>query len=479
MDAKFAKTDDLNAKLSITLTPEDYRPAIEKELKELQRKVSMPGFRPGKAPMGIVQKNYGRSVKVDEVNRLASQYLFDYLRDNNIEILGQPLMSDTEESKINFDADEDFVFAFDLGLMPDFEINIGTQDVLTLYKIKVDEKMIDEEIANVQKRYAEISDVDVAEEKDVIYADVTELDEAGQPLEGGIANRRVSLTAELVTNEELKKQLVGIAKDTELKVNIFDLFNGNETVIGNALGIPKEGVNDLNPTFDMKVVEIKRYIDAEINQELFDKMFGAGVVTTVEDFRQKVEAELGFYFENEANHHLEHEISHLITDKHTFDLPDTFLKRWLMDTQNKTYNADNIESKYTAEKAGLRYSLVRDKFERLHNLEATPEEIEKASLGYTFNLFNQYGMYNPDPSTVKAFSDEQLKKDDYRNRMAEIAINRAVIATVKGMVTIEEKEVGTEEFYKIINEHNHAHHNGHSHEGHDHDGHDHDHDHEH
>jgi trigger factor len=479
VDVQFAKTDDLNATLTITLTPEDYNPSIEKELKDLQRKVSMPGFRPGKTPMGIVKKNYGRSVLVDEVNRLASQFLFDYLRDNKIEVLGQPLLSDSTESKINFETEEDFVFAFDLGLAPDFKINIDKNDVLPFYKIKVTDEIIEEEIKNIAKRYAEVTDVDVAEEKDVIYAEVTELDEEGQPLEGGITNHKVSLTADLITNEALKNQLVGIAKDTEIKVDIFNLFNGNETVMSNALGIPKEGVNDLNKTFSMRVTEIKHYVDAELNVELFDKMFGAGVVATEEDFRKKVIEELGFYYDNEANHHLEHEITHLITDKHTFDLPDRFLKRWLMDTQSKTYTPDNIDSKYESEKAGLRYSLVRDLFEREHNLDADEEEIEKASLGYIFNLFNQYGMYNPDFTTVKAFSDEQLKKEDYRNRMREVALNRAVINKIKDLVTVEEKEIGADEFYALLNAHNHAHHeHDHAHD-HDHEAHDHDHDHDH
>lgn len=471
MNVQFAQPDDnkLSATITVTLTPEDYKPAVDGELKKLQRQVSVPGFRPGKAPMGLVKKNYGRSVLVDEVNRLASDKLFGYLRDEKVDFLGQPLMSADTDSKIDFDKEEDFVFAFDLGLAPDFKVNLGNEDVVTKYKITVTDEMLDEEVKNVQKRFAEVTDVDKADEKDVIYAEVTELDENGEPLEGGIANQSVSLTADLIKNEDLKKELVGISKDAELTVDIFSLFNDNESVISNSLNIPKEGVNDLNKNFKLKVTEIKHYVDAELNQELYDKIFGKDEVTSEEDFRQKLKENIESYYENESNNHVEHEVSHIISDKHTFELPDAFLKRWLMDTQPDTYTAENIDEKYENEKAGIRYSLVREKIQKEHNLEVTEEGIQNASLGYTYNLFAQYGMSNPDAATVQAFSQEQLNKEDYRNRMADIAMNREVIRVVKdSIVTIEEKEVSVEEFYDIIRAHNEAHH-AHDHEGHNHD----------
>ncbi len=473
MDVQFAPSTDnkLSATITVTLTPEDYKPAVESELKKVQRQVSVPGFRPGKAPMGLVKKNHGRSVYVDEVNRLASDKLFGYLRDEKIDFLGQPLMSKETESKINFDAEEDFVFAFDLGLAPDFKVNLSNEDVVTKYKVTVTDEMLEEEVKNVQKRFAEVTDVDKAGEKDVIYGEVTELDEKGEAFEGGVQNQAVSLTADLIKNEELQKQLIGIEKGAEITVDIFALFNDNETVISNTLNIPKEGVNDLNKDFKLKVTEIKHYVDAEINQDLFDKIFGKDAVKTEEEFRKKLRESIESYYDNESNNHVEHEISHLISDKHTFELPDEFLKRLLVDTQPDTYKADTIDEKYEQEKAGIRYSLVRERLQNEHKLEVKPEDIESASLGYTYNLFAQYGMSNPDQATVQAFSQEQLNKEDYRNKMADIAMNRVIIQLVKNeIVTIEEKEVSVDEFYDIIKAHNQEHHaHEHSHEGHNHD----------
>ncbi len=465
MDVQFAPANNntLSATVTITLTPEDYKPAVETELKKVQRQVTVPGFRPGKVPMGLVKKNHGRNVLVDEVNRLASDKLFGYLRDEKIDFLGQPLMSKEAESKINFEVEENFVFAFDLGLAPDFKVNLSNEDVVTKYKVTITDEMLEEEVNNVCKRFAEVTDVEKAGEKDVIYGEVTELDEKGEPFEGGVLNQAVSFTADLIKNEELQKQLIGIEKEVKITVNIFTLFNDNETVISNTLNIPKEGVNDLNKEFALKISEIKHYVDAEINQDLFDKIFDKGTVTTEEGFHEKIKENVESYYDNESNNHVEHEVSHIIGDKHSFELPDAFLKRWLVETQPDTYKAENIDEKYEQEKAGIRYSLVRERLQNEHKLEVKQEDIENASLGYTYNLFAQYGMTNPDAASVQAFSQEQLNKEEHRNKMADIAMNRVIIQLVKNEVlTIEEKEVSMQEFYDIITAHNKEHHE-HSH----------------
>jgi len=465
VDVQFAPANNntLSATVTITLTPEDYKPAVETELKKVQRQVTVPGFRPGKVPMGLVKKNHGRNVLVDEVNRLASDKLFGYLRDEKIDFLGQPLMSKEAESKINFEVEENFVFAFDLGLAPDFKVNLSNEDVVTKYKVTITDEMLEEEVNNVCKRFAEVTDVEKAGEKDVIYGEVTELDEKGEPFEGGVLNQAVSFTADLIKNEELQKQLIGIEKEVKITVNIFTLFNDNETVISNTLNIPKEGVNDLNKEFALKISEIKHYVDAEINQDLFDKIFDKGTVTTEEGFHEKIKENVESYYDNESNNHVEHEVSHIIGDKHSFELPDAFLKRWLVETQPDTYKAENIDEKYEQEKAGIRYSLVRERLQNEHKLEVKQEDIENASLGYTYNLFAQYGMTNPDAASVQAFSQEQLNKEEHRNKMADIAMNRVIIQLVKNEVlTIEEKEVSMQEFYDIITAHNKEHHE-HSH----------------
>jgi len=465
VDVQFAPANNntLSATVTITLTPEDYKPAVETELKKVQRQVTVPGFRPGKVPMGLVKKNHGRNVLVDEVNRLASDKLFGYLRDEKIDFLGQPLMSKEAESKINFEVEENFVFAFDLGLAPDFKVNLSNEDVVTKYKVTITDEMLEEEVNNVCKRFAEVTDVEKAGEKDVIYGEVTELDEKGEPFEGGVLNQAVSFTADLIKNEVLQKQLIGIEKEVKITVNIFTLFNDNETVISNTLNIPKEGVNDLNKEFALKISEIKHYVDAEINQDLFDKIFDKGTVTTEEGFHEKIKENVESYYDNESNNHVEHEVSHIIGDKHSFELPDAFLKRWLVETQPDTYKAENIDEKYEQEKAGIRYSLVRERLQNEHKLEVKQEDIENASLGYTYNLFAQYGMTNPDAASVQAFSQEQLNKEEHRNKMADIAMNRVIIQLVKNEVlTIEEKEVSMQEFYDIITAHNKEHHE-HSH----------------
>jgi trigger factor len=239
MELNFNKTDDLHATLTVALGKEDYNDAVEKQLKKSQKQMSIKGFRPGHAPMGMIKSMYGKSILAEEINKIASQKLFDYLKENNIDILAQPLPSASVKSDVDIENKQDFTFAFDLGLAPRFEFNISDKDVLDYYVISVDDAEVDKEIESLTMRFGEMSPVEVSEEKDIVYADLTELDENNTPKENGLANKNVSFTPELVKNEALKASLIGLKKGDELTINIFELLNDNVTVISSSLGIDK------------------------------------------------------------------------------------------------------------------------------------------------------------------------------------------------------------------------------------------------
>lgn len=458
-EVKFSKKDNgLEATLSISLGKSDYQPAVEKQLKKYQQRVVVPGFRPGKAPMGLVKKDYGKSIYVEEVNRLVSEQLFGYLNDNNINYLAQPLMSETENSKVNFDVEEDFLFHFELGLAPDFELNLDKNDVLTRYKIKVTDAAIEKEIANIRRRYAERTQAESVAENDVVYAMATELNENGEPLEGGINEKRISLTPNLIKDDATKQQLVGAKVGDELKVNIKTLFNDNATVISNTLGITKEAAEDLFENFSLKIDEINHWVDAEINQELWNRIYGEGVVTTEEAFRQRVSADLENYYSQEAEHQLEHEISHVISDKHHFALPEGFLKRWLIETYPDRYTQENINQVFDRERNSFIYTLVQQKMQKEYELNIDEQEINNAAFGYVYNMFMQYGMYNITPDQVNDFAKKELQKEDFRRQMHDIALNRQIIQKVKDLVQIQEEEISEEDFYATLKQHNEQHH---------------------
>lgn len=457
MELNFNKTDDLHATLTVALGKDDYTAAVERELKKTQKQIAIKGFRVGHAPIGMVKSMYGKSILVDEINKIASQKLFDYLKENNIDILAQPLPSASVKSDVDIENKQDFMFAFDLGLAPKFEFNITNQDVLDRYIITVDDAEVQKEIESLTVRFGEMENVDATEEKDIIYLDVTELEENNNPLEGGIANKNISFTPELVKNEDLKKQFIGLAKESTLTVNLLELFNDNQTVISSSLGIDKEAVAELKPNFKVTVTEISRRKPAEINQELFDKVMGEGVVTSIEDFKTKIKENLEAYYKGESDHHLEHMIGHLIDEKHTFSLPDEFLKRWLLNSKEEHYNAENINERYASEAKVLKEVLIREKAAQIFDIKVEMQDIEEASLGYTLSMFRNYGMQNPEYEFVKKFSDDSLKKREFVEQMNDIALRRKIYNQIKEIVSYNDKTVTIEQFYELLKEHNHQH----------------------
>ena len=457
MEVNFNKTDELNATLVVKMAKDDYAPSVEKELKKHQKQAVLKGFRPGTAPMSMIKNLYGKSILADEINRLASKGLYDYLQDNKIDIIAQPLPSDSIASDIDIENGENFTFAFDLGLAPQFEFNISSKDKMDKYNITVDDKEVDKEIDSLAKRYGSLDSVDTVEEKDIIYAQVTELNANGEALEGGVSSKDISMTAELIQDADTKKQLLACKKEAQLTLDIFKLFNDNKAMVASTLGISQEAAADLNPNFSVNITDIKRQMPAAVDQSLFDKVMGEGVVADLDAFKQKIKENLETYYQSESDQQVEHMITHLLADKHNVPLPDAFLKRWLLSNKEEHYSADNVDERYINESKVLKDILIREKAAAQFNITIERQDIEDASMGYTLSLFRNYGLQNPDFEFVKKFSDDSLKKREYVEQMNDIAIRRKVYNEVKTIVTFNEKTVDIEAFYKIIEEHNHQH----------------------
>lgn len=274
MNITYDKIDDLNATLCVNISKEDYNEKVDKEIRRIQKNVAMKGFRPGKAPLDMVKRMYGKSVLADEIQNLANDALNNYIKENNIDILGYPLSSLNTPSELDIDKKDEFKFAFDLGLAPTFDLSISSKDKLELFDISVSDKEIDEDIEYARKRHGKMEDVEQAEGEDIIYANITELNENGEALDGGIADKQISLVPNLVQDEPTKNALLVKGKGAEMVVNLQTLFNNNESVISSSLGIGKEAVQDLNPDFKLVITEVKRRTVAELNEDYFKEIFG-------------------------------------------------------------------------------------------------------------------------------------------------------------------------------------------------------------
>ncbi|MEI6507518.1 MAG: trigger factor [Bacteroidota bacterium] len=460
MNVTFEKKDDLNGTISVNISSADYLPEIEKQLKNYQHKVSMPGFRPGKTPKSMIEKMYGNTVLLEAVNTAASKGLFDYIEGNKLNILGQPVLSD--DSKIDeLSKDKDYTFKFDVGMAPDLKLDVTAKDVFTKYVVNISDKMVDEEVDRLKKRMGTMLDVEAAEDNDMVYCSFDELDAAGNTFEGGAHADNAPVLTSTLKNDAIKTQFIGIGKDKELTVNIFDLFENNETEISHVLGVQKIGVNDLGPNFKLVVKEIKRNVEAELDQDLFDKTYGPGVVSTVDELKAKIKEELNGYYTQQSDHLFEHELIDKLVAKHNIQLPDAFLKRWLIDRHADKFNAENVDHNYEHEAEYLRNHLFEEKLMAENGVKIEEQDIREAAINYTKSMFGAYGTAGLNDELLNSIIEPSLKKEDYRSKMINLAISNKVRTVAKSLITIDTKELESEEFFKTVSEHNAKHHHNH------------------
>lgn len=468
MNVTFDKKDELNGTIAISIEPTDFIPSYDKKLKDYGKKANIPGFRAGQAPKGVIEKMVGQSILLEEVNMVASNALHDYIEQNKLNILGQPVL--TEDTKIDeLSKTASYTFKFEIGLTPEIELNISSADSYPYYSVTVSEAMVDDEINRMRKQMGTLTDVEEVGENDMVYASLTELNEGGEVLDGGVNAPSVPLAVNTIKDEELKKAVMALTKGASMNLNIFALFNNDEVEMSHALGVQKAGIADLNKEFRFTLNEIKRTTESEINQELFDKIYGPGAISTEEELRTRIKTEIQGYFEQQANHLLEHELFDSLVAKHSITLPDEFLKRWLMDRHPDKFNAENIDEAYKPEANYLRNHILEEKILLSNNIQITEEDIRAAAKGYTLQMFGGYNMGNLGDDFLNSIIEPQLKKDDFRSRMINVAARAKVNEYLMNTITKDVKEVSIEEFNAIVSEHNAKHHHNHEH----------DHDHEH
>lgn len=455
MNISIQKQDELQATVIIDLVKADYQENVDSQLKKIQKTSNIKGFRAGKAPLGMVQKLYGKSVVAEEIQNIASDAINKYIQDEKLDILGYPITSVNVESDLDIDNKEEFRFAFDLGLAPSFELAISSKDKLDLFEVEVTEKEVNEDIDYARKRHAKLEDAEVSDAESIIYANVTELNDGGEPLEGGVAEKPVSFVPSMIDDKKLQKAFVGIGKDFVTKADVRKLFNDNETVISSSLGIAKEGIADLNKSFSITVTEIKSRVLPELGEDYYKEVFpGEAAPTSEEDYKNRVMTNLIAYYKNEADLWLDHEIGHLLMSKHSINLPDEFLKRWLIATKENDYNFENIEEKYAQEKSALQRRLVIDKIASEHNLEATEEDVKMEARVYFVGMYRQYGLnISPNDSFLDETVNKRMTDRDFISQMADRVIYRKAYDKVKEVISIKTKKMTVENYFKHVNEH--------------------------
>ncbi len=451
MNISREETDELNVVLKLELTKEDYDERVTNVLKDYRKKANIPGFRPGKVPFGLVNKMYRKPVLVEEINKLVSESLSKYLIDEKINILGEPLPHEGEKKDIDWDVDETFEFKFDLGLAPEFDISLSNKDKVPYYKIKVDKALIDKYVDNYASRLGENIPVDTIEEKDLLEVSVAQLDDEGNLLEGGLKNEEARVSIDIIKDKKIKESFLKAKKGGSIQVDIRKAYPNN-TEIGSILKIKTEEAEQVNGNFSFTINSILRFKKAEINQELFDKIYGEGKVTSEGEFRDKISEEAAKGLLNDSEYKFKIDVKDTLIKKFKNKLPDEFLKRWLFAINEGKFTMEEIEKDFDKFIDDLKWQLVKDKIVKENEIKVTEEDIQVAARDSARMQFSYYGMNNVPDEHLDSFAMRILEDKEQVKKLGEGKLEEKVIQHVKTVIKMDEKEITAEKFNKMFEE---------------------------
>ncbi|MDQ1296100.1 MAG: trigger factor [Bacteroidota bacterium] len=440
--------DDLNAVLKVKIEKADYQDKVESVLRDYRKKANIKGFRPGMVPIGLIRKMYGNTIKIDEINKSVSENIHRYLTDEKIEILGDPMPNTDNQERIDFENQDDFDFSFDLGLAPQFELNISKKDNVTFYEIAIDDKMRNDFVSNYTRRYGEFKKADITEDKDILKGKIEALDEKGEPVAGGLTADDTTLAVDIIKDEEIKKEFIGKNENETIDFDIRKAFP-NDNEIAGLLKKKKEETEGLEGNFRFTVKEITRFHPAGLNQDLYNRIYGEGIVNSEDEFMKKIEEEISENLKRESDFKLMQDVKKLAIEKTDFQLPEDFLKKWLLKV-NKDTTSEQIDKEFESFRNDLKWQLIRNKVARNNELKITEEELQKEAENITRYQFRQYGLFYATDEQIANYAKETLKKEEDAKRIADKILEDKVLVLLKDIVEVGNKSVTVDEFNKLF-----------------------------
>jgi trigger factor len=440
--------DDLNAVLKVKIEKADYEDKVETVLKDYRKKATIKGFRPGMVPIGLVKKMYGRAVQIDEINKIVTENIQKYLADEKLEILGDPLPKTDEQDKFDFETQQDFTFSFELGLTPSIELKLSKKNKANQYEIIIDEKMKSDYLDNYTRRYGDLRKADQTEEKDVIKGKIEAIDNNGNVLPAGPSVEETSLAIDIIKDKKIKKQFIGKIQNDSIDFDLKKAFP-NDTEIAGILHKKKEEITNLEGNYRFTINEISRFHPAELGKELFNRIFGEGVVNSKEEFMKKIEDEIAINLKRESDFKLMRDIKNLAMEKTELQLPEAFLKKWLLKINENT-TQEQIDKEFDNFRKDLKWQLIRNKVAHDNEVKISEEELQKEAEDITRNQFRQYGLFYATNEQITNYAKETLKRDDDAKRIADKILDEKVILLIKELVKLETSSVTVEEFNKLF-----------------------------
>lgn len=448
MNVSRENIDDLNAIIKVQIFKDDYEEKVNNILTDYRKKIKLDGFRPGKVPMGLIKKMHGPAILVEEINKLISEAISKNITEDKLHILGEPLPA-KDQKAIDWKKDDKFEFSFDLGLAPVFDLNLSKKDKIKQYKITIDEKLIDSQKNNIAGRYGNLVETDVVKENEVINGLIEQLNEEGEVMEGGIIVEKAMIHSGVIKDEKEKKKFIGAKKQDIIRFNPRTAFP-NETDLASLLKIEKENIEGINSDFRISISEISKYKPAEINVELFDRIYGEGKIKTVEEFDNMVVKDLEVNFLKETEYKFTIDTRDVLLAKVDFNIPDAFLKRWLLESNKTELSPEKIEEDYPKFTEDLKWQLIKDKIIVDNELKVEDNELLDFARDVALAQFRQYGINDVPDEQLDSYANEILKKEDEKRKIHEKLLEHKVIQHVKNVVKVEMKELSVEKFNKLF-----------------------------
>ena len=451
MKIAFENPDKVNGLLTLTVEEADYKENVEKTLKNYRKKANIPGFRPGMAPMGMIKRQFGTSVKVDEINKLLGDQIYKYVKENNIQMLGEPMPSD-KQVPVDMEGDAPYTFMFDIAVAPEFKIELNGDDTIDYYTIAVDDEVVNRQIDMFASRSGHYDKVEEYQANDMLKGDLRELDENGSTKEGGITVEGAVLMPEYIKVEDQKKLFETAKLGDIITFNPKKAYPESDIEVSSLLKMKKEEVADINADFSFQITEISRYVKAEVNQELFDQVYGKDVVTDEKAFREKISERLkaqfvvdsDFKFIQDVRKYAEAKVGEL-----TF--PDALLKR-IMLNNNKDKGEDYVEKNYAMSVKELAWHLIKEQLATANNVKVEEADVIATAKEAARAQFAQYGMNNIPEEYIENYAKDMLKKGDYTDSFVDRAVDRKLTEALKAVVKLNEKTATLDEFNKMMQE---------------------------
>jgi len=441
-----SKAKDLMATITVEVSAADYTEKVDKVLKDYRKTADVPGFRKGKTPMAIINKKYRTSVIVEEVNKLLQDELYKHISAEKVRVLGSPMPID--ETPIDWENTEDFTFQYEVGLAPDFDVKITSKDKLNYYKIKADAKLVDGYCTDIAKRYGKMSNPEVSVEGDLIFCAISQLDVDGNVMSNGISNE-ATVAMEYIADAKIKKQFVGVKKDDVLKINVMKAFT-NHADLGSMLNVSHDALHNLtSEEFQFTVKNINQLAPAELTTELFDKVYGEGIVKDVKEFKAKVQAEAEGQFVGESDRMLKNDIVTYFIEKLKLQMPDDFLKRWLVQTSEQPITMEMLATEYDMYAKSLQWQLIENKILENYEVKVTQDDVLNQTKKLIGSQMKQYGQPEGDDVQLTDIATNILKNEEERKKIYDQIFDERTLVVYKENFKLTEKNITYDEFVKL------------------------------